>query len=182
MDRLFAIWQAANPSHWFNDLPSSQRGLSGDGLLPFRKYPLATGKNRYWTSDQARDPEVFGYTYPDIADKSRTAEQLRTAFAAKYGWSRRLTPFQHFQPPPADMQPLDLSKAQVYQYTSGVPSASRFRPLTAALKKEDLPRTQQLLSLSAAVPNLQGVPKAQAPLVGNEKVSHEWYIDAIVER
>lgn len=95
IDRLFAIWQAVNPKHWFNELPAAQRGLSDDGLLPFRRYPLSTDKKaRYWTSDLSKDPKVFGYTYPDIADDTKSVEQLRDAFAAKYGWSRRLTPFQ----------------------------------------------------------------------------------------
>lgn len=227
IDRLFAIWQAVNPEHWFNELPASQRALADDVLLPFRKYPLTKDKKtRYWTSNQARDPEVLGYTYPDIADKKKSVDQLRTDFAAKYGWSRRLTPFQHFGQPPADMQPLDLSKAQVYQYTSGVPSASRLATLTPVVR--ELPRTQLLAKVAptngkAAVvmPGVQvppqavspqpalpratapeasqqraarghavpdqtphlgmGHPDAQAPLAP-PKVSHEWYIDCVVER
>lgn len=64
-------------------------------MLPFRKNPLTTDKNtRYWTADGSRDLKLFGYTYPDIADATKSAEQLRADFAAKYGWSRRLTPFQ----------------------------------------------------------------------------------------
>lgn len=228
IDRLFAIWQAVNPEHWFDELPSSQRALADDILLPFRKDPLTTDKkSRYWTSNQARDPEVLGYTYPDIADKKKSVDQLRTDFAAKYGWSRRLTPFQHFGQPPADMQPLDLSKAQVYQYTSGVPSAGRFAtlaPVAGALPRTQLfakvapqtngksaaatmpgvqapsravslpqgaPRSaapeaaQQQAAHAQAVPDQAppleaGQPPAKAPLV--PKVSHEWYIDCVVER
>lgn len=217
IDRLFAIWQTVNPGHWFNELPSSQRALAEDNLLPFRRYPLSTDKrSRYWTSNQAQDYEVLGYTYPDIADKKKSADQLRADFAAKYGWSRRLTPFQHFGTPPADMQPLDLGKAQVYQYTSAVPSASRFRPL--ATVKQDLPRTQVLAKAVSpgTQTSLSGIPQSrpqvlfaqaealkaassevvnpgqgrkpaaraqaaeQKPLA--PKVSHEWFIDCVVER
>lgn len=229
IDRLFAIWQTVNPTHWFNELPSSQRALADDTLLPFRKYPLSTdNKSRYWTSNEARDTEVFGYTYPDIADKkTKSADQLRADFAAKYGWSRRLTPFQHFGTPPADMQPLDLGKAQVYQYTSGVPSASLFRPLFTATVgvKDDLPKTQQQLQQQSLAnvasasghtdqpplavgkeklePPQKKVLLAQAQAQANNntpvstrvqataattlptpppKVSHEWFIDSVVER
>lgn len=169
VDRLFAIWQTVNPDHWFNELPPSQRALADDTLLPFRKYPLSTDKkSRYWTSNQARDPEILGYTYPDIADKKKSADQLRADFAAKYGWSRRLTPFQHFGNPPPDMQPLDLGKAQVYQYTSGVSSASRFKTL-AAVEKE-LPRTQMLAKVASTVPpqGAQGQAQPQIALAQTE--------------
>lgn len=112
---------------------------------------------------------------------------------------------QHFGTPPPEMLPLDLSGAQVYQYTSGVPSASRFRP-TAVVK--GLPKTQLLAtnvtpsgplsepgSEPGAVANKATQPgpghepvarvqaaevQAQRPLA--PKVSHEWYIDCVVER
>lgn len=106
------------------------------------------------------------------------------------------------------MQPLDLGKAQVYQYTSGVPSASLFSPLAATVGvKEDLPKAQ-LQSLAKAAPasghtEPQAVaPKevkpqvvlaqAEAPMTTHAqpteqkatapKVSHEWFIDSVVER
>lgn len=225
IDRLFAIWQSVNPDHWFNELPSSKHALADDDLLPFRKYPLSFSidqTSRYWTSNEAKDTEVLGYTYPDIADKKKSADQLRADFAAKYGWSRRLTPFQHFGTPPANMQPLDLGKAQLYQYTSAVPSASRFKPL--AVVDKALPRMQFLAKATPPVrvasdaqdspqgvrghaqpqvalaqaaasitapldvknPRSGGRPAAQPQAAGQDaitsKVSHEWFINCVVER
>lgn len=106
------------------------------------------------------------------------------------------------------MEPLDLSKAQVYQYTSGVPSARRFRSLASvAAKGKELPFTAQVLSTAAKVAPLpvkaaqkvvrphagvdrglvtargagvQAEQTEQKPLVA--KVSREWYVDAVVER
>lgn len=239
IDRLFAIWQAVNPSHWFDELPTAgQRALADGNLLPFRRAAAALkptttsdGKPRYWTPNQARDPEALGYTYPDVADKSsKSADQLRADFAARYGWSRRLTPFQRFGAPPADMLPLELSAAQVYQYTSGVSSASRFRTSVpigtkapqppqqtnlfakvtqaavaavapskkveevspkpgppqaavggAGVQKEGVAHPQELKRDAAPPPRaIHAQAQAQAPLT--PKVSHEWYIDAVVER
>lgn len=155
-------------------MPQAQRTLADAALLPFRKAPLtADPKTRYWTSNQARDPQILGYTYTDIADKAKSADQLRADFAAKYGWSRRLTPFQQFGSPPADMLPLDLSKAQAYQYTSGVPSASRFRPLVKAAGP--LPRTTLLAKVSSAasVAAAKVLPGVQVPPQANVKSSLE---------
>lgn len=219
IDRLFAIWQAVNPSRWFDDLPPAQRPLADSSTLPFRRAPLTTDpEKRYWTCNQARGLDVFGYTYPDVADASKSPEQLRADFAARYGWSRRLTPFQSFGAPPADMLPLDLSKAQVYQYTSGSPAGNRFRPVVPVSRAA---ANVQLLSVAksgsqqdggqpqngakasnggqhqnggqpqnggvshdggqaqAARLQAEGV-QAQAPVT--HKVSHEWYIDSVVER
>lgn len=107
------------------------------------------------------------------------------------------------------MQPLDLGKAQVYQYTSGVPSAGLFRPLAAvAGVKEDLSKTQ-LQALAKAAPALEHTNQPQAvqekaqpqqvvlaqadtPMatqaqtteqkLPKPRVSHEWFIDSVVER
>lgn len=98
--------------------------------------------------------------------------------------------------------PLDLGKAQVYQYTSGVPSASLFRPLAAAIKvKDEMPKThlQTLANAAAALghtdqpqavvqeklqPQQKVLAQASTPVatrvqaseqkVPTPKVSHEW--------
>lgn len=107
------------------------------------------------------------------------------------------------------MQPLDLGKAQVYQYTSGVPSAGLFRPLAAtAGAKEDLSKPQQLVTRAAPAsghtqpqtvvqqefkPQQVALSQGDASPVATQaqameqtlpapKVSHEWFIDSIVER
>ncbi|MCJ1284989.1 hypothetical protein MMC26_004326 [Xylographa opegraphella] len=162
IDRIFAIWQAVNDGHWFEELRVKHRHLVDDGLLPFRKYPLVVDKTkRFWTSNLARKTEDFGYTYADLYGKDQSVDQIRETFAKNYGWSRRLTPFQHFGHPPPEMKPLDLSKAQVYQYTSNAKSANQFRHLHLETEIQ---------------------PSTQATLAAKPKMSHEWYIDDLVER
>ncbi|KXJ86569.1 hypothetical protein Micbo1qcDRAFT_208983 [Microdochium bolleyi] len=165
IDRLFAIWQAANgEKHWFNELDESEKGMGDSNLLPFRKWPKVDDpKSRYWTPNRARDTKAFGYTYPDTAD-GQSGEQIRDDFAQRYGWSRRLDVNQDFGPVPEDMQPLEVSKAQVFQYTSGVPSKDLFKHLSP-------PR-----------PSPKRVQAAAAATAPSSKVSQEWYIDVVVER
>ncbi|MCJ1400073.1 hypothetical protein MMC11_003276 [Xylographa trunciseda] len=162
IDRIFAIWQAVNDGHWFGELKEQDQHKADEGLLPFRKYPLVDDpKNRFWTSNLAQKTEKFGYTYADLYGKQQSVEQIRDTFAKNYSWSRRLIPFQPFGKPPPEMEPLNMSKAQVYQYTSSAKSADQFRHLH--------PR-----------PEIQ--PVIQETLAERLKVSHEWYIDDVVER
>lgn len=152
-----------NAGHWFDELDTPElRELATAGLLPFRKSPLDTDKKkRFWNSDIAKEIDVLGYTYPDVSSKS--VDQIRDKFAGNYGWSRRLTPFQHFGKPPTDMEPLDLSGAQVYQYSSGAPSAKLFKHLTPSTEFAQAHLVKSSTSVEA-------------------NVSHEWYIDDVVER
>ena len=151
-----------NDGHWFEELDEQDRWLVHDGLVPFRKYPLVSDpKKRFWTSDLARKTEDFGYEYADLYGKDQSVEQIRETFAKNYGWSRRLTPFQHFGKPPPEMEPLDLSEAQVFQYTSSAKSATQFRRLH---------------------PRAEIQPMRQETLAAKPTVSHEWYIDDVVER
>ncbi|KAF9772953.1 hypothetical protein IL306_009291 [Fusarium sp. DS 682] len=168
IDRLFAIWQAANgDTHWFNELKGEKnQALRSSPLLPFRKWPFEPEKaDRYWTPDLARYTTTFGYTYPETAG-GKTEDQVRDEFARKYGWSRRLDVNQEFGIPPKDMLPLDTKNAQVFQYPPGFPSEDEdlFKPLVPP----------QLPSRSE-----QDVLAASAP---SSKFSQEWYIDVVVER
>lgn len=129
-------------------------------MLPFRKYPLVSDlKERYWNPNRSRNTEDFGYTYLDLKESE---EETRKAFAKNYGWSRRLTPFEPFGEPPEEMKPLDLSGAQVYQYTSGTPVLNPPIPLTTTAITQD----PEVLQMEAT----------------DETMSYEWYVDTIVER
>ncbi|CVL09423.1 related to tyrosinase precursor (monophenol monooxygenase) [Fusarium proliferatum] len=166
IDRIFAIWQAANgdnsDTHWFNGLKGAEfQALGGASLHPFRKWPIKPAKeDRYWTSDSARYTETLGYIYAETAG-GRKGDQVRNEFRRKYGWSRRLDVNEDIGVPPEDMLPLDVSKAQVF---FGLPSEDLFRPLIP-------PPIQPIKE--------QNVMAASTP---SSKFSQEWYIDVVVER
>ncbi|OBS26116.1 hypothetical protein FPOA_00059 [Fusarium poae] len=166
VDRLFAIWQAANgDKHWFNELEPKNQGMGKDSLKPFRKWPLvdkSDAENRYWNSDQARYTTDLGYTYPELAN-GQTGDKVRQDFARKYEWSRRTTAELFFGTPPDDMQPLQVGDAQVFQYTCGVPSGD-------LLKIPDFPvhMMQQQTVMTA--------------MTSTPQYADDWYIDVVVER
>ncbi|KAF5681684.1 tyrosinase precursor (monophenol monooxygenase) [Fusarium circinatum] len=166
IDRILAIWQAANSDdgdkHWFNELAGAEFQALGDASLhPFRKWPIKPAKeDRYWTSDSAKYTDAFGYTYSETAG-GRKGDQVRNEFTRKYGWSRRLDVNEDIGVPPEDMQPLDVSKAQVFH---GLPSKDLFRPL---IPPSIQPSKEQIF-LAASTPS--------------SEFSQEWYIDVVVER
>ncbi|KAF5983153.1 tyrosinase precursor (monophenol monooxygenase) [Fusarium bulbicola] len=168
IDRILAIWQAANSDdgdkHWFNELAGAEfQALGGASLHPFRKWPIKPAKeDRYWTSDSAKYTDTFGYNYSETAG-GRKGDQVRNEFTRKYGWSRRLDVNEDIGVPPEDMQPLDVSKAQVFL---GLPSEDLFRPL---IPPSIRPSKEQNV-LAASTPS--------------SKFSQEWYIDVdvVVER
>ncbi|KAF5633637.1 Tyrosinase [Fusarium tjaetaba] len=166
IDRIFAIWQAANSGdddkHWFNELPGAEhQALGGASLHPFRKWPIKPAKeDRYWTSDSAKHTDTLGYTYAETAG-GKKGDQVRNEFTRKYGWSRRLLASDVIGVPPKDMMPLGVSKAQVFR---GLPSDDLFTPL---IPPSIQPRTEQ---------------KVLATSTPSSKFSQEWYIDVVVER
>lgn len=97
-----------HPNDWFT---ADEKATEKADLLPFRVAKDASGQT-FWNSTTSRYLEAFGYTYPDIVG---SAEQVRAKFKEHYEWSVR-TVRKPYGQPPADMLPLDLSKAQVYQY------------------------------------------------------------------
>lgn len=173
VDRLFAIWQAANPDggdgkahdgkdYWFKQLKSDkEQKLAGEPLYPFRRAAKTVDeKDRYWTPDRARDTRTFGYEYADTAGKN-SRKEVREGFARKYGWSTRRGVNQPLQRPPKEMLPLDVCKAQVFQYTAGDGMGKLLKPLIPPLADE---------------PSVQG-STGDAPTM-----FQEWYIDLVVER
>ncbi|OTA64590.1 Di-copper centre-containing protein [Hypoxylon sp. EC38] len=75
VDRIFTMWQALYNDTYVVPQPAvysshtTSPGESEDsqtGLTPF-----FSNETHFWTSDMARDHEVFGYTYAEVANKSR---------------------------------------------------------------------------------------------------------------
>lgn len=172
IDRLFALWQAVNPtqdgikpSHWFEDLtdPRWAEMTENTPLYPFRK--AVSPEKAYWNSNDSRYTKTFGYSYPDI-ESGKDAKQIRETFKARYAWSRLLEPTE-YGPCPNDMLPLDLSKAQVYQYIAASPLYNQVQKAVAAGAFKDVEATE---SVRAA---WQAGPKSD--------VAKEWFIDVVIE-
>jgi len=119
--------------------------------------------NRFWTPNLARDTKAFGYEYADTAGK-QARKEVRREFAHKYGWSTERGVNQPIGRPPEDMLPLDICKAQVFQYTSGDDVGKLLKPLVPPLAQDIVEPIGQESTESAST------------------VSQEWYIDLVVER
>ncbi|RBQ80962.1 hypothetical protein FVER14953_10660 [Fusarium verticillioides] len=164
IDRLFAIWQAANgDEHWFNELLLEEdQELATIDLTPFRKSVSENKEKTYWTSNLSRETKTFGYTYPDTA-RGQTGDTIRKEFREKYEWSRRTTVKPVFGTPPDDMQPIQVGDAQVFQYTSDTSSGD-------LLKNPGVPfHEMQQQTVMAAMSS-------------NTQYADDWYIDVVVER
>ncbi|KAH7232954.1 common central domain of tyrosinase-domain-containing protein [Fusarium tricinctum] len=166
IDRLFAIWQAANgDAHWFNELEPEDQEMGKLDLTPFRKWTpgdRVDAKKQYWNSDLARKTADFGYIYPELAD-GQAGDTIRKGFAEKYEWSRRTTAKPIFGTPPDDMRPIQVGDAQVFQYTSDTSSGD-------LLKHPGFPvHEMQQQTVMAA-------------MTSNPQYADDWYIDVVVER
>ncbi|KAM3065503.1 hypothetical protein ACMFMF_010988 [Clarireedia jacksonii] len=88
VDRLFAIWQALNPSSYAIDKPSGdgtfsiQSGTQETSKTPLAPFNDATGKT-FWDSDGARYTTTFNYAYPETQQwKFPTQQQYQTSVLA----------------------------------------------------------------------------------------------------
>ncbi|KAF5723958.1 tyrosinase precursor (monophenol monooxygenase) [Fusarium mundagurra] len=168
---LFAIWQAANyepdkkKEHWFNELEEKDQKMAQFDLRPFRKsFPKDGEKQQYWDSDLSRETKDFGYTYPETA-KGQTGDTVRKEFREKYEWSVRTTAKPVFGTPPDDMKPIQVGKAQVFQYTSDTSSGDLFKHPGVPMHEVQMQQQTVMAAMSS-----------------NPQYADDWYIDIVVER
>ncbi|SCV49123.1 related to tyrosinase precursor (monophenol monooxygenase) [Fusarium fujikuroi] len=163
IDRLFAIWQAANgDEHWFNELPKDEQGFATIDLTPFRKSVSETNKKTYWTSNLSRRTTDFGYTYPDLAN-GQTGDTVRKEFREKYEWARRTTAKPFLGTPPDNMRPIQVGGAPVFDYKHSTSSGDLFKH-----PGEPVDEIQQHTAMAA--------------MSSNPQYADDWYIDVVVER
>ncbi|KAF5719305.1 tyrosinase precursor (monophenol monooxygenase) [Fusarium globosum] len=163
IDRLFAIWQAANgDEHWFNELRKEDQGKATLNLMPFRKSVSENKEKKYWNSDMSRRTTDFGYTYPELAG-GQTGDTVRKEFREKYEWSRRTTARPVFGTPPDNMKPVQVGGAQAFKYKRGTPSGDLFKPPIIPIHE-----MQQQTVMAATLSSPQ--------------YADDWYIDVVVER
>ena len=152
IDRWFAIWQAVHPNSWMSNDQAN--------LLPFR-----TSKNpdKFWNSQGSKGTQQFGYTYQDLVG---SASQVENAFNTHYAWSVRTATHPTIGTPPADMTPLDVSHAQVFQYTSATTTdrAINFMAAAPALAQQPLKMAEKVaVSAPAAAKEFVPALKKEAP-------------------
>ena len=153
IDRWFAIWQAVHPNSWMSNDQAN--------LLPFR---TAKSPEKFWNSHGSKSTQDFGYTYPDLVGN---ATQVETAFKNHYSWSVRTASHPTIGTPPADMTPLDLSQAQVFQYTQAAGVSDRAINLMAAaapagLQKPLMLAQKAVSSTTTAAKEVVGAPMKEA--------------------
>lgn len=222
IDRWFAIWQAIHTGEWFESQNPIQKEQEASNLLPFRaseETPEDKGKpsgkqENFWTSagektgrHSSRYCDTFGYTYADIQYTDK--DKVKKEFGKKYEWSSYRF-HKTITGPPDGMEPLDVSKAQVFQYREqqqrdeferallsyyGKPVTKG--PADAALVSQEIPAVRQ--NMEAAPEGIDNVIKVdnndessgiQAGLaapsdpdpVEKSAESRQWFVDQIVER
>ena len=173
IDRWFAVWEAVNPDEWF---PPEHVGDLNASLLPFRTSKDASGE-KFYNSMDVKECDRFGYTYDDLSGKP--PDQIRKDFREKYLWSFREHEADPIGEPPKEMQPFDLSKAQVYQYGAvGRPAFLKDGMLGVTLPiKESLVQAAENYAEALQAPSSitdAGEPKPDKAV--------DWYVDDVVER
>lgn len=121
IDRWFAIWQAAHPTRWFEgqflEVVNGQRRRSQIGPLAKEDaVPFVHPSGAYWNGNTSQKTQDFGYVYREAVG---TPQEVQDRFAKLYSWSvRSKTESGDYEPPPPEMEPLNVNTAQVFQYTA----------------------------------------------------------------
>jgi len=187
IDRYFALWQACNPNSWFE--PPNNPKLKSEGeqpLLPFYKSRDGTGKGSFWTYNQARYTQSFGYTYDDFTGiTDGDIAKLKKTFSDKHTWASRLPGDSTVRPPPDSMKVLPVRSTYFFSKTATVPVMHRAMAATAPAMAMAVP------AVEAAKVNVQSVlgsgdAGAKPAEVTKPKIDpefdREWYVDSVVQR
>jgi hypothetical protein len=100
------MWQAVNPTSWFNDTPNDLKAP----LKPFKFTLEGKEDDQYWTSKQVYKTDDFGYTYPNIVTGANGPATTKQNFLDLEAWSLTAS-----VQAPAKRTPLDLSTALVFR-------------------------------------------------------------------
>ena len=182
IDRYLAIWQAAHRDGWrdpkTNNLKEDLKCLK-DGLRPFYKQDKT-----FWTSLDAEDTKALGYTYADVR---KTSEETKKLFRHRHDWSiRPHIASQDWKPAaPTEMEPLDLSSAQVYvnhpEYLRPIPPPETQEPRKADPTPKKSVTTKNTMGSPPEAPRSKN--DHQAPSFKTTKPKRrDWFVDDVVER
>lgn len=143
--------------------------------MPFYVKRDGAGKGTFYTSDDCKTTEAFGYYYDDFEGP---ANKVWDRFTAKYEWSTRTVLDPNTVKPPANMAPLPVQSTQFFQKDSVQVAAAAttvFSSMTAAAAPIMMQAQGVLQEITPAV--LQATPTQVDP-----KFNREWYIDSKVLR
>ena len=182
IDRYLAIWQAAHPGSWKDpktkELKKELKSLE-DELRPFYKQDKT-----FWTSLDVEDTKVLGYTYADV---KKTPEETKKLFRHRHKWSiRPKIDLGKWRPiAPIEMEPLDLSSAQVYvnhpEYLRPIPPPETQDRLEAGPKSTKSDVTKDTGDGRRNDLNNK-TDHQEHSLEPKETKRREWFIDDVVER
>ena len=172
-------------------------------MKPFRSFRDKDTEN-FWTSLSSEHTQTFGYTYPDIKEDAATT---RTAFEKHHLWSLPPRSGKGWKPsPPAELEALDLSEAQVFkdhlEYVKPARAAPRTNPgptvsmqrsneVTQGIKTQDKVSVakETTIQQSNTLDSLQPLPNTDIPedettITQSEgiKTHPEWFVDEIIPR
>ena len=173
-------------------------------LTPFRSF-RDKDTETFWTSLSSEHTQTFGYTYPDI---KKDAAITRTAFEKHHLWSLSPRSGKGWKPsPPAELEPLDLSEAQVFKDHLEYVKPARAAPRTNSMPMVSMQRSNEVSShgiktqgkVSVAeettiqqsnasdsvqpLPNTD-IPKDETTITQSEgiKAHPEWFVDEVIPR
>ena len=150
-------------------------------MYPFRKVAEKNGqKTIFWDSPQVWSTETFGYTYADLfttknghASVEDDADEVRSSFVDRYGWSRRLDIDGPTDDIPNALIPMDLANKYFFNYALDTVEAKLFKQL------RDPVIAPTLFPGSYAK---QTKVTESAPRLFKRKHSYEWWIDTTVNK
>jgi tyrosinase len=181
---MLSIYMATHPNSWLPQVKIPQGSPTAQfpeemGLYPFRKKARVGTTDKpenFWNSLESKTGDKFGYSYPYV-DTSKSAEDIKATFKKFYVWS-----LDKDGTPPSEMQPLPLTKAQVFDYDKKGSFTEGAAPNTVL---------SSLQSGISALSNTMQAPLQQAPQLslnaayateGADKAVRQWYIDTSVLR
>lgn len=159
IERIFTIWQKVHETESATNWFDGDSTLAGETLLPFQRDLEKTDpKEKYWTSDSAREASTFGYYFEDVKP---SATDTKTNFDFLYRWSVPVTR-STLAPgkPPASMEPLPVKDTEFF-------------------KPQPVAPVNQVFSRAPAQ-NVELKPLT-LEVVQDEDV-YEWFVDDQVER
>ncbi|KAG8960489.1 hypothetical protein FRC00_000213 [Tulasnella sp. 408] len=129
VDRIFALWQAINPSVWVSQGPGGRGTFSLPASTPQNREtdltPFWNGANTYWDSNDCREFQTkLGYTYPefvglDLQDQTAVRAAISTRVNELYGDGTR----QNFAFAAAAAPSVSASAAELVNETPATHSA-----------------------------------------------------------